>query len=424
MEAHRARRRAFPAAEVLVGVAATVLLTVLFWVTDLDLRLQAIGYSPSEPHWPYGHREPWSLLYLAGTLPGLALALAAAIGLGVSFVSATRARWRYPCLYVVLLFVLGPGFVVNILGKALAGRPRPGQILEFGGLLEFHRPFQLGTPAKGFSFLCGHCSMGLLFLAFFFLLRGRKRWLALAGALLLGLVQGIGRTLQGAHFPSDALLGATVMFTLAAALSPVARPTPGPSLARRSPWTVAAVTAAVVALLVVGFLFSTPVSEEAGAAWLRPGQALAPRAGETVLRWPASPEPVEVKVEIERGDIVLDRVQGGAPLEIRSSVRGFGLPGAESRFLPEGADRGGPVSFRQRLSGTFWEIDARFEVRVAEDVAATLRMTTRDGGISLPGGFRPAGPGEWSREGGGPPLRVLASADRVIVRQEAPRSGA
>jgi hypothetical protein len=35
---------------VLIGLGASAALTVLSWVTDLDLRWQALAYSPVEPH--------------------------------------------------------------------------------------------------------------------------------------------------------------------------------------------------------------------------------------------------------------------------------------------------------------------------------------------------------------------------------------
>jgi len=39
-----------PLRHVLIGLGASAALTVLSWVTDLDLRWQALAYSPVEPH--------------------------------------------------------------------------------------------------------------------------------------------------------------------------------------------------------------------------------------------------------------------------------------------------------------------------------------------------------------------------------------
>jgi lipid A 4'-phosphatase len=189
----------------LIGLGATAALVALFRVTNLDLRWQALACSPVEPHWPYGRLLGWALVYRLGTLPGLALSVTAAVGLGLSFLKRKYLRWRYPCLFVVLLLALGPGLVINVLAKGFGGRARPDQIVQFGGLLEFRRPFEPGFPHKGFSLLCGHCSMGFMFLGLFFLRLGWKRWTCLTGGFPLGLLQGAVRMVQGAHFPSAAV---------------------------------------------------------------------------------------------------------------------------------------------------------------------------------------------------------------------------
>lgn len=210
----------------LIGLILTLLFTALFWSTDWDLRLQALAYNSGATHWPYNDSQPWALLYHWGTLPGLLLALAAALGWGLSYASPERAHWRYPCLYLVVLLALGPGFLINVLGKGLMGRPRPDEVIPFGGTWEYLRPFQMGIPGKGRSFLCGHCSMGFLFFGAFYVLRGGRRWAAFSLALLLGLGLGVARVCQGAHFPSDVLLCGSLTFTLAAAFSPMTRRVP------------------------------------------------------------------------------------------------------------------------------------------------------------------------------------------------------
>ncbi len=81
-----------PLRHVLIGLGATAALPVLFWVTDLDLRWQALAYSPVEPHWPHGGLPGWVLIYHLGTLPGLILSVLAAVGLGLSFLRTEFVR--------------------------------------------------------------------------------------------------------------------------------------------------------------------------------------------------------------------------------------------------------------------------------------------------------------------------------------------
>src|SRR5271166_2604405 len=99
----------------LLGLFLTLLITALFWSTDLDLRLQGLAYSPGPVHWPFNDLQPWAFLYHYGTFPGLFAALAAALGWGLSYSRPDRAHWRYPCLYLVVLLALGPGFLINVL---------------------------------------------------------------------------------------------------------------------------------------------------------------------------------------------------------------------------------------------------------------------------------------------------------------------
>jgi membrane-associated PAP2 superfamily phosphatase len=425
-------------ADVLIGLGVTAALTVLFWVTELDLRWQALAYSQVEPHWPHGRLPGWVLIYHFGTLPGLMLSVLAAVGLGLSFLRTEFVRWRYPCLFLVLLLALGPGLLINLLAKGFGGRPRPDQILEFGGLLPFRYPFQPGLPHKGFSFLCGHCSMGFMFMGLFFLLRGWKRWAGLLGGLLFGLLQGVGRMVQGAHFASDALLGASVMFTLAAALAPVAAWQPQTGAERRHRLKVAGATALLIVLMVGGFLFSMPVREENVHVWLEPGQARA-ATGEGIHLWRArrdAPNPAKVLVEVEVGDISIAFRPQLEPMLIRSRVTGFAFPGAASPIAAGYLGVGGGIFYRQRLSGLFAEKHGSFDVSLREELVTDLAVATRDGQIVLVGPF-PARPlavrgsfelsdpggrltrvaeGGYTCAGVGAPITLVLEAQRVLVR--------
>jgi lipid A 4'-phosphatase len=423
---------------VLIGIGATAAITVLFWATDLDLRTQALAYSPVAPHWPYGRLLGWALVYHFGTLPGLMLSVMAAVGFGLSFMRPELVRWRYPCLFLVLLLALGPGLVVNVLAKGFGGRPRPDQILQFGGLLEFRHPFEPGFAHKGFSFLCGHCSMGFMFMGLFFLLRGWRRWACLVGGFLFGLLQGVGRIVQGSHFASDALLGATLMFTLAAALSPVAAWKPQTVAQRRYRWRIAAATSVLIVLIVASFLFSIGMREENVHVWLEPGQAT-PAGDVTAHAWPSgrgAQSPTRVVIAVEVGDIALEFGRGPQPLVIRSRVIGFAFPGSSSEITVGDLRPGAGVSYHEALRGLFVEKHGRFTVSLREDSAATLEVKTGDGQIILagppparplvvsgsfelsdaPGLFKRAGVGRFASVGSGEPISLTLEAQKVVVQ--------
>ncbi len=361
----------------LAGLAATVVVVAIFRFTTADVDMQAIAFSPFEPHWLYAQKQPWKLLHDVGTLPGLLLSIGAVAVAAASFVDLRLLRWRYPALYVLALTALGPGLITNVGGKILAGRPRPNEVIPFGGTIPFLRPFDFGTPGKGFSFLCGHCSMAFLFLAFFFLLRGWKRWAALAFGAAFGVLLGIGRVAQGAHSPSDILLDGTIMFTLAAALSPLARIAPNPVVTTSRRTVVVTATVFTIVLIVV-FLFSTPIHKDRTRTWLD-GVTRRPATYETLHRWRAPDAPDEVWIDVDRGDVTVRVVDQPEPLTIRSLVTGYGFPGADGKTTVR-RDRGS-LRYVHRLEFGQWEAHATFDVRVRPGAARRIVVTTRSGRV-------------------------------------------
>jgi lipid A 4'-phosphatase len=201
-----------------IGLASMAALTLLFWVTDLDLKGPALAYNPALPHWPWAKEWPCRLGYRFGALPGLALVAGACLCWTGSWFRPALRSWRNPCLFVIGLTALGPGLLVHLVFKNLLGRPRPYETVHFGGAQQFLRPFEPGTPFHGASFMSGHAAMAFLVMGLFFILKGWKRWAALFGGLAFGLLVGSTRVVQGDHFPSDVLLAGAMNFSLAAGL--------------------------------------------------------------------------------------------------------------------------------------------------------------------------------------------------------------
>jgi membrane-associated PAP2 superfamily phosphatase len=348
----------------IAGLAATLAVTWIFRQTSLDVELQSLAFGESAiSRWPHANRPTWKLLHDYGTIPGLLFALGAIAGATASFVDLRAQRWRYPALYVVALTALGPGLVTNIIGKIFAGRPRPEEIRQFGGSLEFLRPFDFGTPGRGFSFLCGHCSMGFLFFALFFLPGFRRPWTALLATTAFGLLLGVARVADGAHFPSDVLLEATIMFTLAAALSPLAWKTPGAKRVRsRVPLFAGGI---VATLLIAAFLVSLPINKERITTWIdQPSRAPATR--EVFLPWK---NPSTMHIDVERGDVAISFAPRREAVTIYSVVRGFGFPGAGGKSTVTRSREA--ITYRHRLDGFLWEARPAFEVVI--DSETTLR---------------------------------------------------
>ncbi len=151
---------------------------------------------------------PWLAVTLA--LVGLGVGLRSAFGPGRGSVAARQA-WFFP-----LLMLLGPGLLVNAVGKDNWGRPRPKQVQEFGGPDTYITAGAIGPVAKDRkSFPSGHASMGFYLLAGYFVWRGRRPLLArssLAAGLLMGAAIGWARIVQGGHFLSDVIWAGAVVY--------------------------------------------------------------------------------------------------------------------------------------------------------------------------------------------------------------------
>ncbi len=143
------------------------------------------------------------------------------LGFALSYSIENLRPFRRPGLYLFAVLLVGPGLLVNVLGKGMAGRPRPWETTDFGGVAQFLRPFQFGVPGSGRSFLSGHASMAFYFFSLYFVFDGAKARWALGLTLLFGTLMGIARILQGAHFLSDVLLCGALMFAVCAVLSPI-----------------------------------------------------------------------------------------------------------------------------------------------------------------------------------------------------------
>jgi lipid A 4'-phosphatase len=185
------------------------LLIGLTWLAtrwNMDLRLEARFYQ-SDSGWFLARSPVWLFLYHYGTLPGLLLTLAAAVCWIAGLKHCRLRRWRRQAMLVVLTSVIGAGLLVNAVLKPYWGRPRPRQTIAFEGRLPYHPVHQPGIPGQGASFPCGHCTMGFLFVTLAFC-GHRSRNLAIAGGLFgltYGLLLGVARMIQGAHFATDVL---------------------------------------------------------------------------------------------------------------------------------------------------------------------------------------------------------------------------
>jgi lipid A 4'-phosphatase len=137
-------------------------------------------------------------------------ALAVGVWTGTDVLAVPRRVWAY----VVLLYVLGPGLLVDAILKPLWGRARPADVVEFGGALRFTPPHVIsGECLRNCSFTAGEVA-GVVALAvsvMMILVSLRPGGSALilraslAILLLLSLFVAYQRIAGGRHFLSDAI---------------------------------------------------------------------------------------------------------------------------------------------------------------------------------------------------------------------------
>ena len=228
--------------EFAVSLAFFVLLTAPFLVWDIDIALQQLLYSDGE--WVFRKHALWVFLYDYGPAPAMIVSVIALLLWFISTFTGFQKQNRRVFAFIALLMVLGPGLLVNAVFKEYWGRPRPREIVEFGGQRAFVPPLVKGEfvssrkyekmlessqgavewdilrnvyriKGKYNSFPNGHASVGFFMIFPYFIYRHRKKVLAmvwLAGGTCYGVLMGVGRMAQGGHFASDFLWSCAMVY--------------------------------------------------------------------------------------------------------------------------------------------------------------------------------------------------------------------
>lgn len=201
---------------VLSGLASTSIIYFL----NLDLRLSAALHEGrlGETGWLIGKQTPWAEFYRYGEYPAVIMAIAAFISYVLSRVGKFPVKFSKPCLVIVLTVVLGSGLLVNGILKSCWGRPRPADIIEFGGTASYRSVFSPAGPGGGKSFVCGHCANAFAIAsgASFFPYFPRLAGLFMGLGLSLGLIASFARIAQGGHYLSDTVWAGIIVLVIIA----------------------------------------------------------------------------------------------------------------------------------------------------------------------------------------------------------------
>lgn len=223
---------------VLLATAAALTAIYAVW-PRLDLAVSSRFYDASSHSFPLnGQRLPemvrmavWNLS--AVVLIGALVACLAGLVLRRPIAGLPARAWGF----MVALYAVGPGLLVEEGLKSHWGRARPDTVAEFGGAALFTPPWLPADQClKNCSFVSGEAaggmalalSLGLILLWWRGRLpRGVWQGLALVVALL-PLVVSAQRVIAGRHFLSDILFAFLVVALTATILARFLRPLPPP----------------------------------------------------------------------------------------------------------------------------------------------------------------------------------------------------
>ena len=383
--------------DVLVALGVCALVAALFADGGLDLAAASYFYrADGTDPWPLGGRMPWSLLYR------MAPWITASLVLG-GLASLTVRYWRRQATFVLLALVIGPGLLINGVFKDHWDRPRPRDVVQFGGAGHYAPAPLRGEGGK--SFPCGHCSVGFLYGVGWWIWSATRPLLAatsLGLGLAMGIALGVGRMAAGGHFLSDIVWSALIPFVLAHALYHYVLRIPSDAndvaVARRPLPRLVPVGAVLGAVGVLAALFvtahGTPIAADIPLARL----AEPPRVFE--LAAPAA------NVSI----VVLDEREPS--VSIAGELHGFGLP--TSRLSGAASFERAPapkLRYAIEQSGWFTDLDAAVSVHLPRGRFERIVVRLGRGNVTV----RDATAGHVLRTGG---LELDLRTDSGQVRVE------
>lgn len=200
-------------------VAAVVSAAIFVAFPELDLWAASlfwrsgVGFWLAESAFARAWYEAVPLARNAVVIPG-----------GIVLLAVWAIRRRLPLgipprafLLVLGTLVLGTGLLVNEVLKNRWDRPRPRDVEQFGGTMEFVPAFDpTGACDDNCSFVSGHAAF--VFSGYALAVLARRRRLAILAVTALGAAAGLGRMMQGGHFLSDVVFAGVFTYLVAWAL--------------------------------------------------------------------------------------------------------------------------------------------------------------------------------------------------------------
>jgi lipid A 4'-phosphatase len=165
-----------------------------------------------------------SILLVAGALPALLLAAQR----GAPVLRLDARDWGF----ILALYALGPGLLVETVLKGFWGRSRPADVTQFGGTRDFSAPHEITDQClRNCSFTAGEMAGAVALAVSVALVASRWRGrmsvrgqsMARAAIVAIPVLAGLQRIAAGRHFLSDVVLSALAVGLVAAVLAGVLR---------------------------------------------------------------------------------------------------------------------------------------------------------------------------------------------------------
>jgi lipid A 4'-phosphatase len=207
---------------VVIPACCLAVFTMLFRRTAVDKLLSGLFYDRTTEQWPLFFNSGCTLFYRCGIYPAFVLCVCSVILAHIGHVTRQWHLFRAG-VFLVALFLIGPGLIINHGFKNNWGRPRPHQITDFGGE---HAFVPVGSPGPlqqhNSSFPSGHAAVAFYLIGPAFVASPRRKGLAtnlMIAGLLFGLAMSLVRVVQGGHFVSDVVWSAAIVYFTAVLLS-------------------------------------------------------------------------------------------------------------------------------------------------------------------------------------------------------------
>lgn len=203
-----------------------VFLVVLFFIwPELDLLVSGHFFDSVTRSFP-ANQESWvRFIYVVFKDMPLYLVPTLIIATVISWLGLAPKKLRtkrHKLLFLLLFLLIGPGLLVHAGFKNNWDRARPRNVVEFGGQQHFSPAWIISDQCDtNCSFTSGHAAMGFAFIA----LAWVWEWqLGLLVGVILGLLVGEVRVIQGGHFLSDIIFSGYICYFTAWVLAKVILP--------------------------------------------------------------------------------------------------------------------------------------------------------------------------------------------------------